>query len=130
MRLGLAALRLAAAAPEDPSPEVAANAAAHAANGGVGAPPALTQSQRAAIEARDALIPVATHGLGLLQALLDLEQEEPAPFSFLDAAAADNGPDGVAPLLAAGPDTSPLSQLNLSSCVPITTQLIPWSYTL
>ena len=26
--------------------------------------------------------------------------------------------------LAAGPDTSPLSQLNLSSCVPVTTQLI------
>ena len=25
----------------------------------------------------------------------------------------------------AGPDTSPLSQLNLSSCVPVTTQLIP-----
>jgi len=27
--------------------------------------------------------------------------------------------------LGAGPDTSPLSQLNLSSCVPVTTQLIP-----
>ena len=27
--------------------------------------------------------------------------------------------------LEAGPDTSPLSQLNLSSCVPVTTQLIP-----
>jgi len=29
------------------------------------------------------------------------------------------------PVLQAGPDTSPLSQLNSSSCVPITTQLIP-----
>ena len=28
------------------------------------------------------------------------------------------------PACAAGPDTSPLSQLNLSSCVPVTTQLI------
>ena len=27
-------------------------------------------------------------------------------------------------VLEAGPDTSPLSQLNLSSCVPVTTQLI------
>jgi len=30
----------------------------------------------------------------------------------------------VEPALRAGPDTSPLSQLNLSSCVPVTTQLI------
>ena len=28
-------------------------------------------------------------------------------------------------LVSAGPDTSPLSQLNLGSCVPVTTQLIP-----
>ena len=26
--------------------------------------------------------------------------------------------------------TCPLSQLNLRSCVPVTTQLVPWSYTL
>jgi len=60
-------------------------------------------------EAREALLPVATFGLGLLQSLLDLEQEEPVPFSFLDAAAADNAParpprglgGGVAPMLGA-----------------------------
>jgi hypothetical protein len=61
------------------------------------------------MEAREALLPVATFGLGLLQSLLDLEQEEPVPFSFLDAAAADNAParpprglgGGVAPMLGA-----------------------------
>ena len=55
------------------------------------------------MEARDALLPVATHGLGLLQTLLDLETELPdgSSFSFLDAAAEDDLEDGCEPLLAA-----------------------------
>ena len=47
------------------------------------------------------MLPVATHGCALLQTLLDLDLEEPTPFSFLDAAAADDGDDGCAALLAA-----------------------------
>ena len=83
LRLGLAAIRLAAATPEDPSPMVAmaavkaararARAVARAKEGGGGGggcavvTAGLTDVQRGAIEARDALLPVATHGLGLLQ---------------------------------------------------------------
>ena len=99
LRLALAATRLAAAAPEDPSGEIAAAAALAAAKGE--APPPASDASKAAAEARDALLPVATHGLGLLQTLLDLEQEHPKPFCFLDAAAADDGEDGVADMLAA-----------------------------
>ena len=99
LRLGLAAVRLAAAAPDDPAPTHAAAAAAAAARGDVR--PTFDADDEAKREARDALLPVATHGLGLLQTLLDLEQEEPTPFSFLDAAAIDDGPDGCQPLLAA-----------------------------
>ena len=144
LRLGLAAVRLAAAAPADIAPALARAAAeaaraeaarlgaAAAAAGGVAAavpaaaaaaapagadaaadasavaskiPPVApeTDEQRGAMEARDALLPVATHGLGLLQTLLDLETELPdgSSFSFLDAAAEDDLEDGCEPLLAA-----------------------------
>ena len=155
LRLGLAAVRLAAAAPGDNAPALARAAAeaAHAEAARLGAaavaageavgeaagdeageageaaspaattapaaaaaaadasdvpskiPPITpaTDEQRGAIEARDALLPVATHGLGLLQTLLDLETELPdgSSFSFLDAAAEDDLEDGCEPLLAA-----------------------------
>ena len=144
LRLGLAAVRLAAAAPADIAPALARAAAeaaraeasrlgaAAAAAGGLAAaapaaaaaaapagadaaadasavaskiPPVApaTDEQRGAMEARDALLPVATHGLGLLQTLLDLETELPdgSSFSFLDAAAEDDLEDGCEPLLAA-----------------------------
>ena len=96
-------MRLAAAAPEDPSLAVATEAAEAAAkrNGGGVQTAEVSEERRASAEARDALLPVATHGLGLLQTLLDLEQEEPTPFSFLDAAAEDDREDGCEPLLAA-----------------------------
>ena len=139
LRLGLAAVRLAAATPEDPAPVVARAAAeaawAEAAAAGAAAVAAgatqsaeagdangaaaddanteplripsltafATEDQRNAMEARNALLPVATHGLGLLQTLLDLETEtqRDGVFSFLDAAAEDDGYEGCAPLLAA-----------------------------
>ena len=50
------------------------------------------------------------------------------PIAHGDAASDDEGPKaGAAPSddNVAGPDTCPLSQLNLSSCVPVTNQLIP-----
>jgi hypothetical protein len=139
LRLGLAAVRLAAAAPADIAPALARAAAeeSHAEAARLGAaavaageaeaeaapaapegdaaadagavalkiPPVApaTDEQRGAMEARDALLPVATHGLGLLQTLLDLETELPdgTSFSFLDAAAEDDYEDGCEPLLAA-----------------------------
>ena len=146
LRLGLAAVRLAAAAPGDNAPALARAAAqaAHADAARLGAaavaagevagevvgeaaapaattapaaaaadandvplkiPPVqpATDEERGAMEARDALLPVATHGLGLLQTLLDLETELPdgSSFSFLDAAAEDDLEDGCEPLLAA-----------------------------
>ena len=136
LRLGLAAVRLAAAAPEDPASVVAKAAAeearAEAARLGAAAVAAgealpaaapaddgateteplkipslsvnATDAQKIAMEARDALLPVATHGLGLLQTLLDLETEtaRDGVFSFLDAAAEDDDEDeGCQPLLAA-----------------------------
>ena len=100
LRLGLAAVRLAAAAPEDPAPAAALAAAKALANGATELPP-LTDEQKEAAAVREGLLPVATHGCALLQTLLDLDLEEPVPFSFLDAAAADDGEDGCAPLLAA-----------------------------
>jgi hypothetical protein len=100
LRLGLAAVRLAATAPDDPAP-AAALACARALHAGQTAFPALTPEQTEAAAVREGLLPVATHGCALLQTLLDLDLEEPTPFSFLDAAAADDGDDGCAALLAA-----------------------------
>jgi len=100
LRLGLAAVRLAAAAPDDPAPAVAL-ACARALHAGQTSFPELTPEQTEAAAVREGLLPVATHGCALLQTLLDLDLEEPTPFSFLDAAAADDGDDGCAALLAA-----------------------------
>ena len=108
LRLGLAAVRLAAAAVPAAAAAAApagADAAADASAVASKIPPVApeTDEQRGAMEARDALLPVATHGLGLLQTLLDLETELPdgSSFSFLDAAAEDDLEDGCEPLLAA-----------------------------